>query len=150
MPAVGDKESDPSDDAKESDSAANSDHTIGDMSALHKPSSLERLKPPAPAVTRSKTKIAERALIAEAIFLAEAQLNDPKTTKDAWVNSHKSHKWISACADEYFSMIKRGVWELTPLPKGRKPIGCRWVFKTKINGDGTVERERSPLILVAQ
>ena len=31
------------------------------------------------------------------------------------------------------------VWELVDLPKGYKPIGCKWVFKTQRDNKGNVE-----------
>ena len=29
------------------------------------------------------------------------------------------------------SMTSNDVWDLVELPEGSKPIGCKWVFKTK-------------------
>ena len=40
----------------------------------------------------------------------------------------------AACYEEMESPDKHDVFELTDLPKGRKTIGCRWVFDFK--GDG--------------
>ena len=37
-------------------------------------------------------------------------------------------------------------WELTTLPQGKKAIGCRWVFKTKLNPDGTIDRHKARLV----
>ncbi|MCO5583892.1 hypothetical protein L7F22_037808 [Adiantum nelumboides] len=37
-------------------------------------------------------------------------------------------------------------WELAPLPKGKKPIGCRWVFKIKHNSVGSVSRYKARLV----
>ncbi|MCO5570785.1 hypothetical protein L7F22_024513 [Adiantum nelumboides] len=34
-------------------------------------------------------------------------------------------------------------WELVPLPKGKKPVGCRWVYKVKHNSDGSVSRYKA-------
>lgn len=31
-------------------------------------------------------------------------------------------------------------WDVTTLPPGKTPIGCKWLFKTKYKQDGTVER----------
>ena len=33
--------------------------------------------------------------------------------------------------DEMKSMEDNSVWDLVELPKGSKPIGCKWIFKTK-------------------
>ncbi|GJY25299.1 retrovirus-related pol polyprotein from transposon TNT 1-94 [Tanacetum coccineum] len=39
------------------------------------------------------------------------------------------------------------MWELVPLPGGRKPIRNKWVYKIKKNGDDQVERYRARLQL---
>jgi len=31
-------------------------------------------------------------------------------------------------------------WELVELPKRKQTIGCKWLYKQKINADGTVEK----------
>ncbi|KAG8488952.1 hypothetical protein CXB51_016966 [Gossypium anomalum] len=48
--------------------------------------------------------------------------------------------------DEYKSMQDNKVWELVPLPEGAKPIGCKWIFKTKKDANGNVERYKARLI----
>ena len=37
-------------------------------------------------------------------------------------------KWIEAMKDEMKSMKDNGVWDLVELPKGVKPIGCKWIL----------------------
>ncbi|KAK6120357.1 hypothetical protein DH2020_045895 [Rehmannia glutinosa] len=37
-------------------------------------------------------------------------------------------------------------WILTSLPPGKKPIGCKWVFKTKLHADGSIERYKARLV----
>lgn len=32
------------------------------------------------------------------------------------------------------------------LPKGKKPVGCKWVFNLKYNADGTIERYKARLV----
>ena len=44
------------------------------------------------------------------------------------------------------SIASNGVWDLVELPKGSKPIGCKWVFKTKRDSNGKVERYKARLV----
>jgi hypothetical protein len=37
-------------------------------------------------------------------------------------------------------------WTLVPLPVGRKPISCKWVFKIKQSANGEVERYKARLV----
>jgi len=37
-------------------------------------------------------------------------------------------------------------WKLVSLPEGRKPVGCKWVFKVKSKPDGNVERFKACLV----
>ena len=43
-------------------------------------------------------------------------------------------------------MEKTGTWILTPLPAGKTPIGCKWVYRVKFNSDGSVERYKARLV----
>ena len=37
-------------------------------------------------------------------------------------------------------------WELVTLPKNKRTIGCKWVFKVKYKADGTIERHKARLV----
>ena len=37
-------------------------------------------------------------------------------------------------------------WVLTPLPPGKRPIGCKWVYRVKLNPNGTIERYKARLV----
>jgi hypothetical protein len=55
---------------------------------------------------------------------------DPSTFQEA-IDSSKNDKWMEAMVEEIEFLSKNKTWELTKLPKGKKPIGCKWVFKKK-------------------
>ena len=86
------------------------------------------------------------------VFLQEHEENNGMMEDDS-VNFHQamqdsnSEKWIEAMNDEYKSMQDNKVWELVPLPKGVKPIGCKWIFKTKRDFTGNVERYKARLVV---
>jgi Reverse transcriptase (RNA-dependent DNA polymerase) len=43
-------------------------------------------------------------------------------------------EWKIACKEELEALHRRNIFKLTGLPKGRKTIGCRWVFDVKSDG----------------
>ena len=45
--------------------------------------------------------------------------------------------------EEIKSMKGNDMWDLVPLPKGAKSIGCKWIFKTKRDSKGDVERYKA-------
>jgi len=47
---------------------------------------------------------------------------------------------------EMESLHANDVWDLMELPKGRKTIGSKWIFKLKINADGLVECYKARLV----
>ena len=55
----------------------------------------------------------------------------PVTFQEA-MNSHQSMLWMDAMKDELSSMSQNEVWELVELPKGCKPIVCKWVYKSNL------------------
>ena len=62
------------------------------------------------------------------------------------MRSSKSQQWIDAIKDEMKSMENNDVWDLIDLPEGAKPIGCKWIFKTKLDSKGNVERYKARLV----
>ena len=85
------------------------------------------------------------------VFLQEHEF-DIVTVEDDPINfrqaleSSKSQEWIDAMNEEIKSMKDNDVWYLVPLPEGVKPIGCKWIFKTKRDSKGDVERYKTRLI----
>jgi hypothetical protein len=42
--------------------------------------------------------------------------------------------------DKMRSLSINKVWDLKEIPKGAKTVGCKWVYKTKRNSNGNIER----------
>lgn len=68
--------------------------------------------------------------------------NDPTTFEEAV----QCKKWREAMSSKIESIERNQTWELTVIPKDIKPIGVKWVFKTKLNEDGIVEKFKARLI----
>ncbi|KAE8733847.1 hypothetical protein F3Y22_tig00000916pilonHSYRG00052 [Hibiscus syriacus] len=71
---------------------------------------------------------------------------EPSTYQEA-INSSDASLWMMAMQEEIEALHKNNTWDLVPLPQGRKPIGNKWVFKIKRNGDDQVERYRARLVV---
>ncbi|KAI5351223.1 hypothetical protein L3X38_004114 [Prunus dulcis] len=72
-------------------------------------------------------------------------IEDPATYKQA-MESEKNQHWFAAMESKLESMSKNGVWSLDELPSGSKPTGCKWVYKTKRNAQGKIDRYRARLV----
>src|SRR4051812_6217014 len=56
--------------------------------------------------------------------------SEPSSYSEAII-SGDSNKWMTAMHDEMESLEKNGTWDLVRLPREKKPIRCKWVFKRK-------------------
>ena len=64
---------------------------------------------------------------------------DPTSFEEAMRSAH-SLKWLEAMQVEMRSMSTNGVWDLKIFSKGAKTVGCKWVYKTKHDSKGNIER----------
>ncbi|GJX87625.1 retrovirus-related pol polyprotein from transposon TNT 1-94 [Tanacetum coccineum] len=71
---------------------------------------------------------------------------EPSNFQEA-LNNPDASFWKEAMQEEIEALHKNKTWELVPLPGGRKPIGNKWVYKIKRNGDDQVERYRARLVV---
>ncbi|CAL5415338.1 unnamed protein product [Camellia sinensis] len=55
-------------------------------------------------------------------------------------------KWMHAIQEEMAALQKNQTWTLIPLPKGKKTVGCKWVFSIKHKADGSIERYKARLV----
>nr|CAN71521.1 hypothetical protein VITISV_037359 [Vitis vinifera] len=71
--------------------------------------------------------------------------DDPVTFSQAMGGS-ESTLWYNAIKDEMNSMANNQVWDLVGFPKGAKAIDCKWVFKTKRDSSGNIEKYKARLV----
>ena len=71
--------------------------------------------------------------------------DDPSSVKEAR-SMDDANQWELAMTEEMQSLDHNDTWSLCKLPKDRKAIGCKWVFKRKLKLDGTVEKYKARLV----
>jgi hypothetical protein len=64
--------------------------------------------------------------------------DDSNSFREA-VSCENSAKWVEAMEEELMSMSSNDVWDLVDISNGVKPVGCKWVYKTKRDSKGNVE-----------
>ena len=71
------------------------------------------------------------------LAVVDGVMDDPKTVEEA-LRSPYAKYWIAAMKKEIDSLRKTQTWRLVPLPEGVRPIGGKWVFRTKRNDKGDI------------
>jgi hypothetical protein len=70
---------------------------------------------------------------------------EPRTRAQA-MSSRFRDKWIEAENEELESLIANKTFSPTTLPEGANLVGCKWVYKIKLNADGSVDRFKARLV----
>lgn len=65
-----------------------------------------------------------------------------KQNRDDWAH------WKNAIDEEYSSLVENNTWMLCDLPKNRKVITCKWVFKLKRKSDNSIDKYKARLVAV--
>ena len=48
--------------------------------------------------------------------------------------------------EELDAIERNKTWKLTELPKGKKTISVKWIFKQKLKPDGSIEKHKARLV----
>lgn len=70
-------------------------------------------------------------------------VKEPQSFEEAM----KYEGWKKAMKEELDALEKNGTWEITELPKGKRAIDCKWVYKIKYRPYGSIERLKGRLIV---
>ena len=71
--------------------------------------------------------------------------SDPYTYEEA-MNNIDAHHWIKAMKSELDSMYSNQVWDIVKALNSIKPVGCKWVYKTKRGVNGKVATFKARLV----
>ena len=75
----------------------------------------------------------------------QGELKDPISYAQA-TSSPQSAQWQRAMKEELLSLLENKTYRLVQLPKGRKSIGSKWVYKTKRDTEGAIARYKARLV----
>ncbi|XP_050908473.1 uncharacterized protein LOC127122125 [Lathyrus oleraceus] len=68
--------------------------------------------------------------------------SEPVSTKEAL----RKKMWLKAMKEELEAIERNRTWELTKLPKDKKSISVRWVYKVKLKPDGSIGKHKASLV----
>ncbi|PKU78290.1 Retrovirus-related Pol polyprotein from transposon TNT 1-94 [Dendrobium catenatum] len=54
--------------------------------------------------------------------------------------------WRQAMSAEFEALQRQGTWTLVPYDPSQNLLGCKWLFKTKYNADGSIARYKARLV----
>jgi hypothetical protein len=66
----------------------------------------------------------------------------PTSFKEAAKEPH----WVQAMNQEIDTIEKNKTWDLVDLPRHEKSIGVKWLYKTKLNEKGHIEKHKARLV----
>ena len=98
------------------------------------------------------TETDEWALSAEAGNNANKQFIDklvipiPETYEEAINDPVWGKLWLEAIQNELTALIANGTWEVAVPPKDANIVTSKWVFKTKMHIDGTLDKLKARLV----
>jgi Reverse transcriptase (RNA-dependent DNA polymerase) len=69
-----------------------------------------------------------------------------QTEPTTWEDANQHPVWQKAMNEELQTLEKNHTWDIVCLPKEKKHVGCKSVYKIKYNSNGTVERYKARLV----
>ena len=107
----------PNESSSSSHSDSNSDHTHQKM--------------------RSLSDIYDQDVVQFAFFSSQPTCFD---------EAAKQKKWVDAMNNEIEAIERNNTWDLVDLPAGKNVIGVKWVYKTKLNEKGEIDKHKARLV----
>ncbi|XP_050918789.1 uncharacterized mitochondrial protein AtMg00820-like [Lathyrus oleraceus] len=81
--------------------------------------------------------------VGEIIQCAMLVDSEPVSTEEAL----KQKVWLKAVKEELYAIERNKTWKLTELPKNKKVINVRWVYKVKLKPDGSIGKHKARLVV---
>ncbi|GKV33035.1 hypothetical protein SLEP1_g41587 [Rubroshorea leprosula] len=101
------------------------------------------------AVIQTKTEVDDDSSVLKTKSVAEiyARCNLASAEPNCFEEAAKQQVWIDAMKEELSMIEKNQTWCLVPKLDDKKPIGVKWVFRTKLNPDGSIHKHKARLVM---
>ncbi|KAI3747123.1 hypothetical protein L6452_09570 [Arctium lappa] len=76
------------------------------------------------------------------LFVNFLSLLEPKKIDDPLNDPN----WVSAMQEELTKFERNKVWNLVPRPSDKAVIGTKWLYRNKLDGNGTVTYNKDKLV----
>ncbi|GJU94341.1 ribonuclease H-like domain-containing protein, partial [Tanacetum coccineum] len=79
-------------------------------------------------------------------FAAQNEQLNKNSEPKMFFEASKYEHWVDAMNNEMDALLRNVTWEITNLPKDRKDIGRKWVFKIKYKSSGEIDRYKARFV----
>ena len=86
-------------------------------------------------ITKPKSKLCYKAVL-------DYTYSEPPSFKIA----SQYPKWCETMDAEFQALQRQQTWSLVPTPPNVNLVGYKWVFKLKLNSDGSISRYKAGLV----
>ncbi|GJX39925.1 ribonuclease H-like domain-containing protein [Tanacetum coccineum] len=71
---------------------------------------------------------------------------EPENSSQVQPDLRRNPKWIESMNNEIEALLRNNTWTVCDLPKGRKPVGSKWLWKIKFKSTCEIERYKSRVV----
>lgn len=94
-----------------------------------------------PMITRAKVGIT-KPNPRYVLLTHKVEFPEPRTVAEAL----RHPGWNGAMSEEMVNCKEAGTWTLVPITLDMHVLGSRWVFRTKLNADGTLDKLKGRVV----
>ena len=128
----------------DSEAEPDAEPEVGDTIVVDVPEEPES-DPEEPRRSRRTRQIPQRYRDPDTANSAHTKLEEPRIPETE-AEALADPLWKEAISEELIKLQALGTWEYAKLPKGRKAVGCKWVFTIKYTPTGLVDRYKARLV----
>jgi len=93
--------------------------------------------PPQRLIESLSNQVKERPIFLNVMSIVD---NGTLRSYEEAMRGSKADQWKKATDNEYTAIVNNNIYRLVPLPKDRKSVTTKWIYKIKFNAEGVVNR----------